>query len=240
MTSSEATAASVPSIVDQPIAGTSLDFSLFFKSRYPDETSQNTTGGTRKRKSRGMVLYQCLHCPDNAPWSNRKRDNAWHHARRCHPDIMSRLDRVPVEGCSDILDEEGGVKHPRIDAFFPSRPPDASLRRVFDRDRYSDAIISLITRRRLAFSAITWDEIQEMILAANPAIEDLLMTSRGPVMRLIDATYDLYSSQLMQLLRLPRQKSISCLISGRRLIGMEYSPYPHDGLIGSTNHEGHY
>lgn len=197
MASSEATATSAASGLDQPIAGTSLDFSLFFKATYPDDNAQNTTGGTCKRKSRGMVLYQCLHCPNNTPWSNRKRDNAWHHARRCDADVMSRLNHVPVEGSSEVADEEREVKRPRIDAFFPSRPSDASLRRMFDRDRYFDAIISLITRRRLAFSAITWDEMQEVMLAANPAIEDLLVTSRGSLMRLIDATYDLYSSQLL-------------------------------------------
>jgi hypothetical protein len=131
------------------------------------------------------------------PWANRKRDNAWHHARRCHADIISRHDRTPIEDSSDVVDDEREAKRRQIDAFFPSRYSDASLRRVFDRDRYLDAIISLITRRRLAFSAITWDEMQEIMLAANPAIEDLLVTNRSALMRLIDATYELYSSQLM-------------------------------------------
>lgn len=157
MASSEATATSVASVSDQPIVGSSLDFSLFFRATYPDDNAQNTTDGTRKRKSRGMVLYQCLHCPNNTPWSNRKRDNAWHHARRCHADVVSRLKHAPVEGSSEVAEEEREVKRARIDAFFPSHPSEASLRRIFDRDRYFDAIISLITRRRLAFSAITWD-----------------------------------------------------------------------------------
>lgn len=39
-----------------------------------------------------------------------------------------------------------------------------------------------------------------MMLAANPAIEDPLMTNRSALMRLIDATYELYSSQLMAIL----------------------------------------
>ena len=197
MASSQTTAASTPSISDQPITGTSLDFFLFFKATYPDEDTQNTTGGSRKRKSRGMVMYRCLHCPADKPWANRKRDNAWHHARRCHADIISSLDRTLIGGSSDVLDDEREAKRPRIDAFFPSRYSDVSLRRMFDRDRYLDAIISLITRRRLAFSAITWDEMQEIMLAANPAIEDLLVTNRSALMRLIDATYELYSSQLM-------------------------------------------
>ncbi|KAG4275412.1 hypothetical protein FPRO04_14385 [Fusarium proliferatum] len=197
MASSQTTAASTPSISDQPITGTSLDFSLFFKATYPDEDTQNTTGGSRKRKSRGMVMYRCLHCPADKPWANRKRDNAWHHTRRCHADIISSLDRTLIGGSSDVVDDEREATRPRIDAFFPSRYSDVSLRRMFDRDRYLDAIISLITRRRLAFSAIKWDEMQEIMLAANPAIEDLLVTNRSALMRLIDATYELYSSQLM-------------------------------------------
>ncbi|KAK2669179.1 hypothetical protein RAB80_014705 [Fusarium oxysporum f. sp. vasinfectum] len=47
MTSSQTTAASTPSISDQPITGTSLDFFLFFNATYPDEDTQNTTGGSR-------------------------------------------------------------------------------------------------------------------------------------------------------------------------------------------------
>lgn len=206
MASSEATATSAASVFDRPIASSSLDFSVFFKATYPDDNARNITAGTCKRKSRGMVLYQCLHCPSNTPWSNRKRDNAWHHARRCHADVMSRLNHAPAEGSSEVADEEREVKRPRIDDFFPSRPSDASLRRIFDRDRYFDAIIGLVARRRLAFSAITWHEMQEVMLAANPATEDLLLTSRGSLMRLIDATHDLYSSQLMASLQAAASK----------------------------------
>ncbi|KAK2669176.1 hypothetical protein RAB80_014319 [Fusarium oxysporum f. sp. vasinfectum] len=124
MTSSQTTAASTPSISDQPITGTSLDFFLFFNATYPDEDTQNTTGGSRTRKSRGMVMYRCLHYPADKPWTNRTRDNAWHHARRCHADIISSLDRTLIGGSSDVLDDEREVKRPRIDAFFPSRYSD--------------------------------------------------------------------------------------------------------------------
>ncbi|RKK92440.1 hypothetical protein BFJ70_g17775 [Fusarium oxysporum] len=124
MTSSQTTAASTPSISDQPITGTSLDFFLFFKATYPDEDTQNTTGWSRTRKSRGMVMYRCLHCPADKPWANRTRDNAWHHARRCHADIISSLDRTLIGGSSDVLDDEREVKRPRIDVFFPSRYSD--------------------------------------------------------------------------------------------------------------------
>jgi hypothetical protein len=64
-----------------------------------------------------MVMYRCLHCPADKPWANRKRDNAWHHARRCHADIISSLDRTLIGGSSDVLDDEREAKRPRIDAF---------------------------------------------------------------------------------------------------------------------------
>ncbi|KAJ0133996.1 Uncharacterized protein HZ326_22934 [Fusarium oxysporum f. sp. albedinis] len=96
----------------------------FFNATYPDEDTQNTTGGSRTRKSRGMVMYRCLHCPADKPWANRTRDNAWHHARRCHADIISSLDRTLIGGSSDVLYDEREVKRPRIDAFFPSRYSD--------------------------------------------------------------------------------------------------------------------
>lgn len=155
MASSQATAMSTPSISDRPRSGMSLDFSLLFKATYPNNNTQVAESRPHKRKSRGLVMYQCLHCPGDTPWSNRKRDNAWYHARRCHSDILSRLDRIITGGSSEVVDDEREVKCPRIDDFFPSRPSDASLHRIFDRDRYFDAITSLVTRRQLTFSAIT-------------------------------------------------------------------------------------
>ncbi|WKT54434.1 hypothetical protein QSH57_005018 [Fusarium oxysporum f. sp. vasinfectum] len=159
MTSSQTTAASTPSISDQPITGTSLDFFLLFKATYPDEDTQNTTVGSCTRKSRGMVMYRCLHCPADKPWANRKRDNAWHHARRCHADIISFLDRTLIGGSSDVLDDEREVLGLMVS--FP-----------------------LVTR--MSLSAVF-----------STAIEDLLVTNRSALMRLIDATYGLYSLQLM-------------------------------------------
>jgi hypothetical protein len=83
-----------------------------------------------------------------------------------------------------------------MDSFFQSQPSDTSLRRIFNRQRYIESIIGLLTRRRLPFSAVKWDEMQDIILACNPAIGDLLLTSRDAAMRHITATFDLYRSQL--------------------------------------------
>ncbi|KAF6525453.1 hypothetical protein HZS61_011248 [Fusarium oxysporum f. sp. conglutinans] len=43
---------------------------------------------------------------------------------------------------------------------------------------------------------VTWDEMQDVMLACNPAIEDLTMTSRHEAMRHITANFSLYQSQL--------------------------------------------
>ena len=83
-----------------------------------------------------------------------------------------------------------------MDNFFQSRPSDTTLRRVFNRQQYIESIVGLLTRRRLPFSAVKWDEMQDIILACNPAIEDLLLTSRDAAMRHITTTFDLYRSQL--------------------------------------------
>src|SRR5439155_7599400 len=87
-------------------------------------------------------------------------------------------------------------KQPRMDSFIQSRLSDTSLRRVFNRQQYIESIVGLLTRRRLPFSAVKWDEMQDIVLACNPAIEDLLLTSRDAAMRHITATFDLYRSQL--------------------------------------------
>ena len=61
--------------------------------------------------------------------------------------------------------------------------------------------MGLLTRRRIPFSSVTWDEMKSLALACNPAIEDCLITSRKRAMKIIDANYGLYSSNLRDLIR---------------------------------------
>ena len=68
MSLSQITAASpAASFSEQLNAEASLDFFHFFKATYPDGDAQATAEGSRKSKSRGMVVYQCLHCLINKP-----------------------------------------------------------------------------------------------------------------------------------------------------------------------------
>lgn len=161
-------------------------FESIFRISFPDKTSV-----LGKRKSTGNRQYECLICEDPS-WKNRKRDNAMNHAIKAHPTYMSGTKCISFDAASS---EVSSVR-PTIDSFFSSRPSDISLRAVFSRQRYTEAIVGLLTRRRLPFSMMTWDEMCEVILAANPTIEDMLLKSRYVAMKHISSNFDLYSSQL--------------------------------------------
>ncbi|KAI8399962.1 hypothetical protein FOFC_18781, partial [Fusarium oxysporum] len=166
-------------------------FDAIFRTTHPEKAKLGPSG---KRKTSGRVMYECLHCPPDSPWSNGKRGNAIYHAKRKHASILQTEASTVDEHDSDIITRPS--KQPRMDSFFPSRPSDTTLRRVFNRQQYIESIVGLLTRRRLPFSAVKWDEMQDIILACNPAIEDLLLTSRDAAMRHITTTFDLYRPQL--------------------------------------------
>ncbi|KAF6517789.1 hypothetical protein HZS61_003350 [Fusarium oxysporum f. sp. conglutinans] len=174
---------------DLPFESSSFD--AIFRTTHPEKAKLGPSG---KRKTSGRVMYECLHCPPDSPWSNGKRGNAIYHAKRKHASILQTEASTVDEHDSDIITRPS--KQPRMDSFFPSRPSDTTLRRVFNRQQYIESIVGLLTRRRLPFSAVKWDEMQDIILACNPAIEDLLLTSRDAAMRHITTTFDLYRPQL--------------------------------------------
>lgn len=175
-----------------------LDFDIapFFRRIYPEHPKLGRSG---KRKATGNAVYQCLHCPPDKPWDSMQKSNARNHARKVHPSIViaSRSNLV-VDSNPDSIEQP--FKKPRIDHFYALQASESSLRRAFDRQRYIQAWVGLLTRRRLPFSAVTWDEMSELVLASNPAVEDLLLTSRHAAMRHISANFDLYRTRLRSLL----------------------------------------
>lgn len=173
-----------------------LDFDLtpFFRKTYPEGPKLGPSG---KRKATGNAVYRCLHCPSDKPWESKQKSNARNHVRRVHPDIVTASGRS-VDSISDGT--EPPFQKPRIDHFYATQASESSLRRAFDRQRYIQAWVGLLTRRRLPFSAVTWDETSELILASNPAVEDLLLTSRHAAMRHISANFDLYQTRIRSLL----------------------------------------
>src|ERR1700712_551084 len=64
--------------------------------------------------------------------------------------------------------------------------------------------MGLLTRRRVDFSAVEWDEMRELALACNPSIGNLIITTRRTVMRQIDANFTLYASELREQLTAAR------------------------------------
>jgi hypothetical protein len=197
MTSSSEVLANTLDFAPSPVEATPDDlrfetsrFDAVFRTTHPDKAKLGSSG---KRKTSGRVIYECLYCPADSPWSNGKRGNAIYHARSKHARILQTEDSTLYEQDSDITRPS---KQARMEGFFQSRPSHASLRRVFNRQEYIEAIVGLLTRRRLPFSTVKWDEMQHIVLACNPAIEDLLLTSRDAAMRHITTTFDLYRSQL--------------------------------------------
>ena len=165
----------------------SVNFNALFKTEYP-----HSTGSTAlNRRGHGTRVYVCLHCPDR--WSAPIPSNAVAHAKRRHPELVQETQDSQASGSFTIPSTQG-----TISSFFSRVPTDSSLRNAFNSQQYNEAIVGLLTRRRIPFSAVEWDEMHSLVLAANPAIGDCLITSRYRAMKLIDANYDLYASQLKE------------------------------------------
>lgn len=72
------------------------------------------------------------------------------------------------------------------------------LRNSFNQQGYREAVVGLLTRRRMPFSAVEWSEMRDLALACNPAIEDLLILSRRTAVRYIASNYALYQGQIKE------------------------------------------
>jgi hypothetical protein len=128
-------------------------------------------------------LHYCLKC-SNHPHATSYSNNARTHLWRKH---CINVDLVPMEQ-SAIPSIEGSTPRSRSSSqmtIFESLQNSAStpsreemLRIIWDHDRYINAVISLVTRRRLPFSIVEWQEFKELSLAGNPMIDDRLLTSR--------------------------------------------------------------
>ncbi|KAF1984489.1 hypothetical protein K402DRAFT_395830 [Aulographum hederae CBS 113979] len=149
------------------LAFESFPFEAFFKATYPDSDTAKPSG---KRKTTGKVQSEYLHCPADARWSNNKKDNTISHAKRKHQDIIGAL------SLEDSISFEYEWSYTQLETT-PNRR----------RQQYTEAIVGL-TRCRLPFSAVKWDELQALVLSANPAVEDLLITSRHEAMLLCRIT----------------------------------------------------
>ncbi|KAH7471214.1 hypothetical protein FOMA001_g13710 [Fusarium oxysporum f. sp. matthiolae] len=142
-----------------------------------------------REKAKPRTLYVCLYCTAK-PWKDGYKGNARRHIRNNHPYLIGPSSRQNQSQQS-------------LDVYITSSttPSEAALRNAFNRQAYIKALISLLTRRRVAFSMFEWDELKDLALACNPAIEDSPITSRRTVMRYIAAGYEFYAAQLAESLQ---------------------------------------
>jgi hypothetical protein len=155
------------------------NFFAVFSRDYPDSTSTLRDG--QKRQTKGVARWTCKVCPHIPSWATRSRGNAIKHCVNSHG---TNISIVSV------------AQQPSITSHFSTLVSTDKLRSLFDRNAYKEAIVGLLCRRRLSFAAVEWSEFRDIALVCNPAIDDLLITSRRTAVRLIAANYSLYSEQL--------------------------------------------
>jgi hypothetical protein len=162
---------------------TTIDSSLFddFMARtYPDHDTTASSTGSRKRRTKGHVRYSCRFC--TPVWYSPFKANALKHIKSEHHDTIPTTDR--------------GFQQRAITSLLRPTVSHDTLRSVFNRQAYREAIVGLLTVRRVPFSAVEWSELRQLCLACNPACDPDLITSRRTAVRLIAANYALYSDQL--------------------------------------------
>jgi hypothetical protein len=133
-----------------------------------------TTGQKRKREK---TIYTCRICQTWGPSSHRV--NTILHVQTQHL-------------ISDGISHEPGSSQQQDIPTLLSLSLYSTLRARFNEQKYREALISLLTHRRLPFSVVEWPELKDLTLAGNHAIEDLLITSRRQAVRHIASNYVLF------------------------------------------------
>ena len=137
---------------------------------------------SRGRRSGGKTIYTCTVCRDKR---YDHKANAANHVRNNHP--IAHRSPKSVSGTQRS-----------ISTHFRPVPSEDTLRNAFNPQAYQEALISILTRRRVPFSAIEWDEFKQLALACNPYIADSLITSRRTMVRYIAANYGFYSCEIKE------------------------------------------
>lgn len=145
-----------------------------------DKPNPNLKSRVQRRKQ-----FTCRKC---SSWSTSHRTNAIKHVISLHP-LPRGSSQSPISTAAPQRD---------ISSMFTPVISQNGLRNTFNQQAYREAIIGLLTRRRMPFSAVEWNEMKDLALACNPAIEDLLITSRRTAVRFIASNYRLYKGQIKE------------------------------------------
>jgi hypothetical protein len=130
----------------------------------------------QKQRTRGKVAFSCNICNS---YSTTNRNHAKSHISQRHPTASS-------SSASQHFHQA------QIPTMLARRGSPDILRSRFNQQAYNEAIIGLLTRRRLPFSAVEWTEFRDLVLAYNPMIKDCIITLRRTAVRLILANFNLY------------------------------------------------
>ena len=149
------------------------------------EATRERPDGSLKRRSAGTALFICMRC---SSWSSPHRTNAVKHVLSKHPVPSTSTRSTPS---TPIIQQE-------ITSLFAPQTSANGLRNAFNQQAYREAIVGLLTRRKMPFSAVEWSEMKDLALACNPAIGNLLITSRRTVVRYIASNYNLYRAQIRE------------------------------------------
>lgn len=157
-----------------------LNFDALIRVEFVDKPNTNLRSGVQRRKQ-----FFCRIC---SSWTTPHRTNAVKHVLSFHP-LPRGASPSPTPAAASQRD---------ISSMFTPVISQNGLRNSFNPQAYREAIISLLTRRRMPFSAVEWNEMKDLALACNPAIEDLLITSRRTAVRCIVSNYNLYQGQIRE------------------------------------------
>jgi len=138
----------------------------FFRDAHPTEAAKD-------EKSR--KLRYCIHCTHRKFFTPFKT-NARRHLRTNHSTLIDSIEDGLLRAGRDVFDQQSANMHEQ-------------LRISFNRELFLELQTLLIVRRRLPFSIVSWPEYRALILAANPAIEDLLISSPATIATYIRRSY---------------------------------------------------
>ena len=166
------------------LTSTYPNFDAYMRKTYPNALTGKFTPlpVSRRRHSKSNCKYICLLCNH---WSSGNRTHANEHLIKVHFPHASKPD----------------LKQPSITSVFNTMSSTTSLRHSFDKQRYKEGVVGLLTRRRVPFSLLEWEEFKDICLACNPDIEDLLISSRRQAIRLVLLNYQFYRCQIKKLLQ---------------------------------------
>lgn len=153
----------------------------YFDAIIQTDTVQNTSNSKRRRLK---TQYICKQCPS---WSSSHRVNTIAHVLRRHA-LSESSQRSHTSQSSQ----------PVITSIFRTATDQNVIRNAFNQQGYRDALVGLLTRRRMPFSSIEWAEMKDLALACNPFIQDQLITSRRTAVRLIASNYQLYKGHVIK------------------------------------------